>query len=230
MYCERVSILKKIKTISKSWCGLLLILTVLIIIYYFSVRPIILANAVSKAKNVLTNAVNEAVVTLLKENNIAYDDIAVVSRTDSGDIKGIEIDVNKSNYFKSALSNEIYKILEKNDIYYFYVPFGDFLLNDLTNGFGPRIKLRMQIAHSENLDFNSVFTDAGINNVLHQITVKIKMRGSVLAFCQTKGFTVETTALVAQTVIAGSVPESFTNVDEYPGSDIADEIFNYADK
>ena len=45
----------------------------------------------------------------------------------------------------------------------------------------------------------------------------------------TKGFKISTSALAAQTVIAGNVPDSFTQVEEHPGDDIADEIFNYAE-
>ena len=45
----------------------------------------------------------------------------------------------------------------------------------------------------------------------------------------TDNFSVTTTAIAAQTVIIGVTPDTFTNVEEYPGDEIADELFNFAD-
>ncbi len=230
MYYERVYILKKSNRILSSWGVLLIFLIIIAVTVYLLIRPVILANAISKAKNIITNAVNNSVIKVIKENEVSYSDIAVVSRKEDNSVTDIQINSVYSNRLKSLISNEIYIELAKEDLYYYYVPFGDFFLNDFTNGFGPRIKFRMQLAHSELLDFKSTFIDSGINNVLHEISVDIKVKGSILTIGYSKSFTVKTSALIAQTVIAGNVPESFTNVDEYPGEDIADEIFNYADK
>ncbi|MBQ8740847.1 MAG: hypothetical protein IJY79_04790, partial [Clostridia bacterium] len=61
------------------------------------------------------------------------------------------------------------------------------------------------------------------------IIIKIDVKASVLMMGATDGFAVSTTALAAQTVISGTVPDSFTNVIEYPNNDLADEIFNFGE-
>ncbi|MEE0807945.1 MAG: sporulation protein YunB, partial [Acutalibacteraceae bacterium] len=96
-------------------------------------------------------------------------------------------------------------------------------------GYGPQIKFKMRLTETAILDFESKVIDAGINNVLHQIIINIDINANVLMVGYTKGFKISTSALAAQTVIAGSVPDSFTRVEEHPGDDIADEIFNYAE-
>ena len=87
----------------------------------------------------------------------------------------------------------------------------------------------MQLTETAILDFESLFTSAGINNVLHQIIIKIDVNVSVLMIGCTDSFSVSTAAIAAQTVIAGRVPESFTNVIEQPNNDLADEVFNFGD-
>ena len=62
---------------------------------------------------------------------------------------------------------------------------------------------------------------------MSKIILHIDMSASVLLRGFTESFSVSTTAIVAQTVIVGNVPESFTNVEEDDGEDIADEIFNF---
>ena len=85
----------------------------------------------------------------------------------------------------------------------------------------------MQLTETAVIDFESKLEDAGINSVMHQIIIKIDVNASVLMMGCTDGFSVSTTAIAAQTVIAGEVPDSFTNVIEYPNNDLADEIFNF---
>lgn len=87
----------------------------------------------------------------------------------------------------------------------------------------------MQLTETAILDFESEFISAGINNVLHRIIIKIDVNASVLMLGCTDGFKVSTTAIAAQTVIAGEVPDAFTNVIEYPNNDLADELFNFGD-
>ena len=61
----------------------------------------------------------------------------------------------------------------------------------------------------------------------NQIIIKIDVNASVLMMGCTDGFGVATTAIAAQTIIAGEVPDSFTNVIEQPNNDLADEVFNF---
>ncbi len=166
---------------------------------------------------------------ILEQNNISYSDISNVSRAADGLITGIEIDIEKINLLKSQMSNEIAKLIAQNNKYDLYIPVGTLFGNEYTTGYGPRIHFKMQLTETAIVDFKSTFTAAGINNVLHQILISINVNASVLLMGFTDGFSVSTTAIAAQTVIAGAVPDSFTNVIEHPNDDIADEIFNYAD-
>ncbi len=214
-------------SILKRWLAVLLCLIVLFVICFISVKPFVFTYAKSAAETIILNAANEAVLNILAENNITYSDISNVSRDGSGIITGIEIDIEKINFLKSALSNEIARIVKSRNKYDLDIPIGTLFGNEYTTGYGPKIKFKMQLTETAILDFESRFESAGINNVLHQIIIKIDVRASVLMMGCTDGFSVSTTALAAQTVIAGEVPDSFTNVIEQPNNDLADEVFNF---
>lgn len=214
-------------SVLKRWIALLLCLAVAIVLCFFSVKPFVFTYAKSEAETIILNAANEAVLNILAQNEITYSDISNVSRDIEGKITGIEIDIEKVNFLKSALSNEIARIVASRNKYDLSIPVGTLMGNEYTTGYGPKIKFKMQLTETAILDFESCFEQAGINNVLHQIIIKIDVNASVLMMGCTDAFSVSTTALAAQTVIAGAVPDSFTNVIEQPNNDLADEVFNF---
>lgn len=216
-------------SVAKRWFVVLLCLCFILACCFISVKPFVFTYAKSEAETIILNAANQAVLNILDENNISYSDISNVSRDAEGIITGIEIDVEKVNRLKSEISGELSKIVSANNKYDLYIPIGTLFGNEYTTGYGPKIKFKMQLTETAILDFESKFEAAGINNVLHQIIIKIDVKASVLMMGVTEGFSVSTTAIAAQTVIAGTVPDSFTNVIEYPNNDLADEVFNFGD-
>lgn len=216
-------------SVAKRWFVVLLCLILIFACCFISVKPFVFTYAKSEAETIILNAANEAVLNVLRENDISYSDISNVSRDADGIITGIEIDIEKVNRLKSQISNELSKIVSANNKYDLYIPMGTLFGNEYTTGYGPKIKFKMQLTETAILDFESKFEAAGINNVLHQIIIKIDVKASVLMMGVTEGFSVSTTALAAQTVISGTVPDSFTNVIEYPENDLADEVFNFGD-
>lgn len=214
-------------SILKRWIVVILSLAVIFATCFISVKPFVFTYAKSVAETIILNAANEAVLNVLAQNEITYSDISNISRDNAGQITGIEIDIEKVNLLKSALSNEIAGIVASRNKYDLNIPVGTLFGNEYTTGYGPKIKFKMQLTETAILDFESRFEAAGINNVLHQIIIKIDVNTSVLMMGCTDGFSVSTTALAAQTVISGAVPDSFTNVIEQPNNDLADEVFNF---
>lgn len=211
------------------WIGLIICIALVFVLLIYDVGPLVFTYAKSTAETIVLDAANTAVLNVLNENDIVYSDISNVSRNNEGTITGIEIDTVTVNKLKSLISNEITDLVSKNTFYNLKIPIGTLFGNEYTTGFGPRVTFKMQLTETALLDFESKFEQAGINNILHQIIINIKISVNILMLGYTKGFSVSTSAIAAQTVIAGEVPDSFTEVEEHPGDDIADEIFNYAD-
>ncbi|MEE0808866.1 MAG: sporulation protein YunB [Acutalibacteraceae bacterium] len=220
---------ERLKSILLRWLILFLFIIIFLAVFLCDATPLIFTYAKSRAETILLDAANTAVLNVLEKTDTVYSDISNISYNSNGDIKGIEINTNSVNKLKSLISNEISKIVGENDSYIIKIPFGTLLGNEYITGYGPQIKFKMRLTETAILDFESKFIDAGINNVLHQIIINIDINANVLMVGYTKGFKISTSALAAQTVIAGNVPDSFTQVEEHPGDDIADEILNYAE-
>ncbi len=220
---------ERILSVVTRWSILILFLSLAVAALIYDVGSLVYTYAKSRAETIVLDAANTAVLNVLNVNDIDYSDISNVSKNDEGTITAIEINTVAVNKLKSQISNEITDLVAQKEYYVLSIPIGTLFGNEYTTGYGPRVNFKMQLTETAVLDFESNFEDAGINNVLHQIIINTDIYVNVLMMGYTKGFEVSTSAIAAQTVIAGKVPDSFTEVEEHPGDDIADEIFNYAE-
>ena len=189
--------------------------------------PVIKRYAESVAETVMLNSANEAVITVLKDEDITYDEIAKLSRAEDGTVQSLEIDVYKINNLKSRISNEISRIIGGREEYKVSIPAGSFFDTPYTSGIGPKIPFKMQMTTTAFVDFTHEFRSAGINQVLHLIHIKINIRGSFVTAWYTGGISTQTTAIAAQTVIVGATPDAFTNVIEDVDDNTAGLINDY---
>ncbi len=192
----------------------LLILTVLLGITFHKMQPVIMRYAVSVAETIMLNSANEAILKILDENDIAYDDIVRLTTNDDGYVTSLEIDVYEVNRLKSNISNATAAIIEEKEFYDLSIPIGTFLGNTYTTGFGPHLNFKMQLTTTAFVNFKHEFKSAGINQVLHVITVEIDINGSLIIVGYNKGISASTSAIAAQTVIVGKTPDAFTSVIE----------------
>jgi len=208
------------------------VISILIISLVFSgcaykMHPVIMTHAVSIAETLMLNSANEAVINILQNENITYSDIVRLSHNPDGYVTSLEIDIYEVNYLKSRISNEVARIISSKEHYDLGIPLGTFFDSDFTNGFGPKIKFKMQVTTTAFVDFGQKFESAGINQVLHIITVDIKIKGNLIIAGYNKSIETTTSAIAAQTVIVGKSPDAFTNVVESPTDNTGGLINDY---
>lgn len=218
---------KSFSRIAYAWLIFLLILSLVFGVIYRQIQPVIIRYAQSVAETVMLNCANDAVVKILSDNDFNYDDIAVLTRNNDGEITSLEIDTYKVNFLKSHISNEISSLISNKERFTVSIPLGTFLANAYTTGIGPDVNFKMQITTTAFVDFEHEFRSAGINQVLHRVVVNIKICGSLLVAGYKKSITVNTSSIAAQTVIVGVVPENFTNVIEEESDNTAGLINDY---
>ncbi len=219
----------KWKYIAVRWLILLAFILSVILIAFVRSRKLILLTAKSEAETIMLRAVDSATVEVLNSEDFSYDKLAVVSKNQEGTILGIEINSSKADILKSKLAQKITEILNEKSRFTVSIPFGNFFNNEYLTGFGPDLKFKIQMANTASLNFKSAFEESGINNTLHQIIITVDIPANIIITGGSDTFSVKTNVLAAQTVIVGQTPDSFTNVTENPGDDIADDIFNFAD-
>ena len=219
----------KWKYIAVRWLILLAFIISLVLIAFVRSRKLILLTAKSEAETIMLRAADSATVEVLNSEDFSYDKLAVVSKNQEGTILGIEINSSRADILKSKLAQKITEILNEKSRFTVSIPFGNFFNNEYLTGFGPDLNFKIQMANTASLNFKSAFEESGINNTLHQIIITVDIPANIIITGGSDTFSVKTNVLAAQTVIVGQTPDSFTNVTENPGDDIADDIFNFAD-
>lgn len=207
--------------------AVLLAVAVLLSVVFYKMRPVILRYAESAAETLLLDASNKAILDILSEQNVSYNDIVTLSREESGRVTSLETDIVKINSLKSLISNRLSGIISENEYYDLYIPLGTFFSSTYTSGYGPKIHFKMQLTATARVNFSHEFKAAGINQVLHIVMVDMDISGSLVITGYNGGISVKNQAMAAQTIIVGTTPEAFTNVIESEQDNTAGLINDY---
>ncbi len=175
----------------------------------FQFRPVVKSISANRARMISAEIVNEAVLEDMGGGKDAYAGIVHLSKNESGEVLAISSDAYKVNYLKSHVSLLIQKKFSELKSKDLSIALGTLSGFELLNGKGPPIPLKIVISGSVLTDFKSNFSSSGINQTLHQIYISVHTRISVIVpgySCVTE---LDTSVLVAETVIVGKVPNFF---------------------
>ena len=75
-------------------------------------------------------------------------------------------------------------------------------------------------------EFENLFTDAGINQTKHRIVLNVEVVVSILMPGYTTSTVVESSLAVAETVIVGAVPETYTYFQSGSVDDVREYVTN----
>lgn len=200
------------KIIAASWISLILIVLITIGIFLFRLEPLIADFAISNAKSDLLNTANKSVISVLENSNVTYDNLSHINRDKNNKITGIEVDTKNINLLKSKISVLIDKEILKKEIYIVKIPLGTLISNEYFGGFGPKIKFYSQLSNGCRVDFKSSFTSTGINQTRHRIIINVTLSGVILILNKHSNFSVSTSYIAAETIIVGTVPETYASL------------------
>lgn len=178
-------------------------------VYEFRVAPVIKEVAATQAENVMTNVIENAIIEVLKANNVTYSSLVDIEKDSEGKITAIKADTVKMNSLKSEISSAVSEKVLDMDNREIKIPLGTIVGISALSGKGPRIATNVTLANNVNSAINNSFTSAGINQTLHEIIVEINADIYVVMPGARVTAQVNTNFCIAQTVIIGAVPETF---------------------
>ena len=126
-----------------------------------------------------------------------------------GRITALKTNMSEVNRLKTDILNLINDEILALDTSDIGIPLGSLFLPELFSGKGPAIPVRILSIRNSDATFSSKFSQAGINQTLHQLTMIVSADVAVLVLGQTSSFTVNSEVVVAETVIVGDVPSTF---------------------
>ena len=117
------------------------------------------------------------------------------------------------NRLQSAVLADVLQKLSEVSTRELSIPLGSLTGTPLLAGRGPLIRIKMQSVGSSSAHFENAFLSAGINQTRHEILLVVDVYASILL----PGFSTVTKVTnryaVAETVIVGSVPDTYTYFD-----------------
>ena len=194
-------------------------LTVGFVLMQSRLRPVVEQYAVSRVTYLATRIINDAVSTVLAQEGESYNSLVSFERNQNGDISALKTDIVRINRLKSAITSRASDKIAQLDTSEISIPIGNLIGGALFSGRGPKIPVHLVPVGNVNANFISVFTNAGINQTRHQIVIDATVNMSVIAPGTRAGCQVNTKVNIAETILIGSVPESYTYIE-----DCSDEV------
>ena len=176
------------------------------------------ALARTQVMNVTSDLINDAIDRQIEEGSIAYDRMVYFEKDLEGRITALKTNMGLVNRLKTDTLNRINDEIMALDSDHIGIPLGSLILPELLAGKGPRINVRVLSIRNSEADFDSRFSEAGINQTLHQLTLLVSVDVAVLVLGKTEHFTVESEVVVAETVIVGTVPDTYLQTGGNNGS------------
>ena len=193
-------------------CALIGVLVVLVLFIQFSVGPMVGALAKARVENRASYIINEAIEAQLRSDDIDYENIVFLEKNVNGSITALKTNINEINRLKTQILSVIDTMLLDLDVNEIGLPLGSLILPELFSGVGPKLPIKVLSISASDADFRNEFSAAGINQTSHRITMDVTITMTVLTPIGTESVTVTSGMVVAETVIVGSVPESYVNV------------------
>ena len=199
------------------------------IIVSSQLRPLLESMAVTRVSNSVHRIVIEAVDEAIQNGSISYEQLISFEKDTDGKITAVHSNMAACNRLQAEILDIILERISQVSARELSIPIGTLTGSALLAGRGPRIAVRMESIGSSSARFQNTFSSAGINQTNHRIILNIDVSVSVLLPGFTTATKVSNAVTVAETVIVGSVPETYTYFGTDPATfeeDMKDYILN----
>ena len=164
------------------------------------------AEVADLASDLITQAINDQI----SSGNVQYQALVTLERDYSGNITALTANMQEMNRLKTQLLSTMDASAQSLAREKISVPLGNITGIQLLSGRGPDIPIKVIAISSSDAVFRGEFEDAGINQTIHRIMMDVSLELVILLPNGTESERVTTDVCVAETVLLGDVPGSYT--------------------
>ena len=168
-------------------------------------EPVFYAECSNYSNTAFTELVNRCVLKDMRGDTEYYRTI----EAENGGINAVEADAAAINRTKAQLMIDIQNALNNDYPAYVKIPFGSLFGYSLLTYYGPALRIRVVPISVVDCAVEETFEDAGINYARHKLYLKFTVRMRYRGYLMDETEDIETSVPVAETVIAGEVPEYY---------------------
>ncbi len=188
-------------------------------------RPLLVNLATARCSNTVHRIVVAAVNDAVENGWMEYGKLVRFDKDSDGHVTALQSNMAEFNRLQTAVADDVLDRLAQASVSDLTVPLGTLTGSPLLAGRGPRLTVKMETLGTATASFRDRFTSAGINQTKHQILLDVEVYVSILLPGITTHTTVSNEITVAETVIVGGVPQTYTYF-----STTEDKIEDYADE
>ncbi|MGE4485399.1 MAG: sporulation protein YunB [Oscillospiraceae bacterium] len=199
--------------------SILLIIAIILCIIVSRAVPIIEQMAKTSTTGIVTSTVNKAIRNKMSDGSLDYEKLVSLEKDEYGNITALVTNMAKINLLQADITSAVIDLLSENDSAVVRIPLGNIVGSAIFSGTGPTIPVKILSVTSVKTSFSNQFSAAGINQTRHQIMLNVDVSLSILIPGHTTSLTVPTEVCIAETVIVGSVPNTYADIQSADTTD-----------
>ncbi|CEO90439.1 sporulation protein YunB [Syntrophaceticus schinkii] len=176
-----------------------------------NLKPTIKEIGEAKARQIATEAVNNAVKYKIADS-VNYHDLVVVQKDSQGRVVLMQPNIVRINQLASDTTLSINDALKDLANEKFSIPLGQVLGSQLLANYGPHIKVSIHPIGTVQTTVTDQFEEAGINQTRHRLYLNIQSQVKVVVPLITSQVKVSTQVPVTDTIIVGQVPDTYVRL------------------
>ena len=188
-----------------------LVISALVIAMEQNLSQTLLDMAFAKAYSMAVETLNRAVHTVT-DDGVSYDELVDTQLDVEGRVSMLRANTMRMNALAAQTAMVAEQELNSFENQFVEIPLGAALGIRFLSGFGPRIPVQILPVGAVNTDYDTEFETAGINQTRHKIFLTLRASVSLIIPTGSQLVEVNTTMLIAESIIIGQVPESFVDV------------------
>ena len=174
------------------------------------IDPLVSELARAKVADLASDLITQAINDQISSGNVQYQALVTLERDYSGNITALTANMQEMNRLKTQLLSTLDARTQSLAREKISVPLGNITGIQLLSGRGPDIPIKIIAISSSDAAFRGEFEDAGINQTIHRIMMDVSLELVILLPNGTESERVTTDVCVAETVLLGDVPGSYT--------------------
>ena len=202
------------KTVLACAAASLVLIVASILFVEGNLTRIVLSLAQAQARVLAVQTLNEAAAELLSSGEVTYDSLMHVRADENGQVRLIQANTPEMNRLAARVSLLAQARLQEKRDQAVKVPLGSAVGLTLFAGAGPKIQVRILPVGSVHAEFHTDFQTAGINQTRHRVSLVLTARVQLVIPTGAKTVEVSTQVAMAESIIVGEVPDTFTDVGD----------------
>lgn len=212
MTALRVKLRRRLALVCLVMCLVVIVSSILFV--EGNLTRVVLSLAQAQARAMAVRILNEAAAELLASGEVTYDVLMHVTADESGRVRLIQANTPEMNRLASRVSLISQEKLQSTRDQVVRIPLGSALGMTLFAGAGPKVEVHILPVGSVHAEFRTDFQTAGINQTRHRVTLLLTAQVQLVIPTGAKTVEVSTQVAMAESIIVGEVPDTFTDVGD----------------